>query len=234
MKVLVWDDHSYRRNARALAEYPNGIRNCIADFLKSDTIEVSTATLEDEECGLTEEVLRDTDVLIYWAHLDHDKVPDAVVDRIQKHVQGGMGLIILHSAHFSKIFRRMLGTTCSLKWREDVRERLWTILPNHPIAKDVEETFAFDCEEMYGEPFDIPTPEEVVFMGWFSGGEVFRSGCTWTRGNGKIFYFQPGHETNPTFKNNTVQTIIRNAVMWACPIRKNIVIRCPQAEALEN
>ena len=161
--------------------------------------------------------------------------PDQIVRRVQKKIAGGMGLIVLHSAHFSKIFKRMMGTECTLKWREtDNKERLWTILPNHPIAEGVPETFALEAEEMYGEPFDIPTPDEVVFIGWFDGGEVFRSGCTWTRGNGKIFYFQPGHETNRAYHNEHVQRILKNAVRWACPIKKNIPIDCPEWAPLEK
>jgi trehalose utilization protein len=164
----------------------------------------------------------------------HDKVPDEVVDRVQKAVLRGMGLIVLHSGHHSKIFRRLMGTTCNLKWRDNTHERIWTIKPNHPIAAGVPETFVLDPEEMYGESFDIPNPEEIIFMGWFDGGEVFRSGCTWTRGHGKIFYFQPGHETNRSFQNEHVQRIITNAVRWACPINKNIPLVCPNAKPVEN
>ena len=163
----------------------------------------------------------------------HDRVPDEVVDRVQRHVLSGMGLVVLHSGHHSRIFRRLLGTTCNLKWRDDARERLWTVKPNHPIAEGVPETFVLDREEMYGEPFDIAEPQETVFMGWFNGGEVFRSGCTWVRGNGKVFYFQPGHETNKGFQNEHVQRIIKNAVRWACPIRR-VELACPHFEALEG
>ena len=164
----------------------------------------------------------------------HHFVPDEVVERVYKHVLSGMGLIVLHSGHYSKIFKKLMGTTCSLKWRAEERERIWTIKPNHPIAAGVDETFVLDPEEMYGEMFDIPSPEEIIFLGWFKGGEVFRSGCTWTRGHGKIFYFQPGHETNTAFRNENVQKIIKNAVRWACPVKKNIKIDCPEFMPLEN
>ena len=164
----------------------------------------------------------------------HPRVPDEVVDRVYRHVLGGMGFIGLHSAHHSKIFKKLMGTTCNLKWRDGARERIWTIKPNHPIAEGVDETFALDPEEMYGERFDIPDPEETIFLGWFNGGEVFRSGCTWTRGHGKIFYFQPGHETNTSFQNENVQKIIKNAVKWACPTKKNVEIPCPHFMALEQ
>ena len=234
MKVTVWNEFIHEKtDPKAAALYPNGIHSCIADFLTADDIEVRTATLDNEECGLTEEVLADTDVLIWWGHIGHDKVPDEIAERIHKHIIGGMGFIALHSAHFSKIFKKLMGTSCTLKWRIDDRERIWTIMPNHPIAEGVEESFVLENEEMYGEPFDIANPDDVVFIGWFKGGEVCRTGCTWTRGNGKVFYFQPGHETSPSFHNNTIQKIIRNAVKWACPIKKNIQMkayRCAPAE----
>ena len=235
MKVLVWNEFIHEKKKPEVAEiYPEGIHGCIVGFLKSDDIEVRTATLDDEECGLTEEVLADTDVLIWWGHAGHNEVPDEVVERIHKYVVGGMGLIALHSAHFSKIFKKVMGTSCTLKWRNDERERIWTIMPNHPIAEGVDESFVLENEEMYGEPFDIAKPDDVIFIGWFKGGEVFRTGCTWTRGNGKVFYFQPGHETNPIFWNENIQKIIRNAVKWACPIKKNIEMSAPWSAPAES
>ena len=235
MKVTVWNENQHeKKDPTVLENYPGGLHGYIANFLKCDDIEVRTATLDDEECGLTDEVLADTDVLVWWGHRAHDMVPDSVVDRVQKYVLSGMGLIVLHSGHHSKIFRRLMGTTCNLKWRDNTHERIWTIKPNHPIAAGVPETFVLDPEEMYGECFDIPNPEEIIFMGWFNGGEVFRSGCTWTRGHGNIFYFQPGHETNRSFQNEHVQRIITNAVRWACPINKNIPLVCPHVQPVEN
>lgn len=234
MKVTVWNENLHEKEIPLVTElYPGGLHGYIAGFLKDADVEVRTATLDDPQCGLTEDVLADTDVLVWWGHVAHDRVPDEVVDRVQRHVLSGMGLVVLHSGHHSKIFRRLLGTTCNLKWRDDARERLWTVKPNHPIAEGVPETFVLDREEMYGEPFDIAEPQETVFMGWFSGGEVFRSGCTWVRGNGKVFYFQPGHETNKGFQNEHVQRIIKNAVRWACPIRR-VELACPHFEALEG
>ncbi len=235
MKVTVWNEYLHEKiNPQVLELYPDGLHGCIAEILKSDDVEVRTATLDDPECGLTEEVLADTDVLVWWGHKGHSKVPDEIVERVHKYVIGGMGLIALHSAHFSKIFKRLMGSSCTLKWRNDAYERIWTVKPNHPIAEGVDETFVLDCEEMYGEPFDIPNPDDVIFMGWFKSGEVFRSGCTFTRGNGRIFYFQPGHETNTAFKNENVIKILRNAVKWACPIKKNIEMTAPRWEPLEK
>ncbi len=234
MKVTVWNENQHeKKDPKVLEYYPGGLHGYIANFLKCDDIEVRTATLDDPDCGLTDEVLADTDVLVWWGHRAHDQVPDEVVDRVQKYVLSGMGLVVLHSGHHSKIFRRLMGTTCNLKWRDNAHERIWTVKPNHPIAAGVPETFVLDPEEMYGEAFDIPNPEEIIFMGWFNGGELFRSGCTWTRGHGKIFYFQPGHETNKSFQNENVQLIIKNAVKWACPVNKNIPLVCPHFEALE-
>jgi trehalose utilization protein len=166
---------------------------------------------------LTDEVLKNTDVLTWWGHGAHNKVEDEIVDKVHQRVLAGMGLIVLHSGHFSKIFKKLMGTTCNLKWREaDEKERIWTVQPGHPIAAGIGEYFEL-TEEMYGEFFDIPQPEQLIFVSWFEGGEVFRSGCTYTRGSGKIFYFRPGHETYPTYYNPQVMKVIANAVRWAAP-----------------
>ena len=235
MKITVWNENKHEKTDPRVTElYPGGLHAAIAGFLADEDIETRTATLDDPDCGLTDEVLDDTDVLIWWGHMAHNEVPDEVVDRVQRHVLAGMGLIVLHSGHHSKIFKRLLGTTCNLSWRDGARERIWTVKPNHPIAKGVPASFVLDPEEMYGEPFDIPEPLETIFLGWFNGGEVFRSGCTFVRGNGKIFYFQPGHETNASFNNEIVRTIIRNAVRWACPIAKNLPLVCPHVPPSEN
>ena len=211
IRVTVWNEFVHEREHEEIrAVYPDGIHNCIKEFLQCDDIEVRTATLFMPEHGLSQEVLDNTDVLIWWGHMAHHLVSDEVVARVQKRIWEGMGLIVLHSGHHSKIFRTMMGTSCNLKWRDDDRERIWVAKPSHPIAQGIPEHFELEHEEMYGEHFDIPNPEDVVFMGWFAGGEVFRSGVTFTRGNGRIFYFQPGHETNPTFHNPYVQQIIKN------------------------
>jgi trehalose utilization protein len=180
------------------------------------TISATTATLQEPEHGLTEARLRETDVLLWWGHRDHGAVEDHVVERVARRVHEGMGLIVLHSGHFSKIFKRLMGTPCALKWREaGERERIWVVNPGHPIASGLGEHFVIENEEMYGEAFSVPEPLETVFISWFAGGEVFRSGMTWRRGAGNIFYFRPGHETYPTYHQQEVQTVIRNAVHWA-------------------
>lgn len=218
MNVLVWNENIHEKEQPEVAAiYPDGIHGCIADFLSADNINVSCATLDMPNQGLSEERLAETDVLIWWGHRAHESVSDENVEMICRHINGGMGLVALHSAHHSKLFKRLMGTTCNLKWRHGDRERIWCACPSHPIAQGLPEHFELAKEEMYGEPFDIPTPDEVVFLGWFAGGEVFRSGVTYRRG-GRIFYFQPGHEEYPTFHNKNVQLIIRNAVKWACPI----------------
>lgn len=235
MKVTIWNENLHEKsNSRVTEIYPGGIHGYLKTVLECDDIEVRTATLDMEEHGLTEEVLADTDVLLWWGHMGHARVDDEIVDRVHKAVLGGMGLIVLHSGHFSKIFKKLMGTTCSLKWRDHERERIWIVKPNHPIAEGVEDGFLLEDEEMYGEAFDIPNPDDVVFIGWFKGGEVFRSGCTFTRGNGKIFYFQPGHETNTAYRNENVQRVIKNAVRWACPIKKIGAMQAVHFESLEE
>lgn len=221
LRVVVWGENVHEHtNAEVQAIYPRGMHHAIAEGLRDllPSAAITTATLQEEEHGLTEERLATTDVLTWWGHKAHDKVKDAVVDRIQQRVLEGMGLIVLHSGHYSKIFKRLMGTSCSLTWREaDERERLWVCNPGHPIARGIDRCFELPAEEMYGEPFGVPVPEEQVFISWFEGGEVFRSGCCWTRGNGKVFYFRPGHETYPTYLDKNVRRVLANAVEWARP-----------------
>lgn len=219
LRVTVWNEYRHEhRNERVRQIYPDGIHGAIAAALRAPDVEVRTATLDEPDHGLTDDVLRDTDVLVWWGHMAHNEVRDDVVARVHARVLNGMGLIVLHSGHFSKIFKRLMGTSCDLKWREsDDHERVWVLAPGHPIAAGLGEHFTLPNEEMYGEHFDVPPPEALVFVSWFSGGEVFRSGCCYTRGSGKIFYFRPGHETYPTYHNADVQRVIANAVRWAAP-----------------
>lgn len=228
LRVTIWNEYAHEKENEKVREiYPDGIHNVIADFLRSDEIEVKTATLDEEECGLTEKVLKNTDVLIWWGHVKHRMVPDEVAMRVHNEVLKGMGFIGLHSAHLSKPFKMLMGTSCNLSWREDGdMERVWTVNPAHPIAQGVGRYFELPHVETYAEPFGIPEPDEVIFMGWYEGGEVFRSGCTFHRENGRIFYFQPGHETFPIFYDKNVQTIIRNAVHWAKPILRLNNLEC--------
>jgi trehalose utilization protein len=220
ISVTVWGENVHEKNNATVAGiYPQGMHEAIAAGLRADpSLAVRTATLDQPEHGLPESVLAATDVLVWWGHCAHGQVQDTVVDRVQKRVLEGMGLIVLHSGHYSKIFKRLMGTTCSLTWREaGEKERLWVCQPGHPIARGIDRYFEIDQEEMYGEPFAIPNPDEVIFLSWFTGGEVFRSGVTFKRGNGKIFYFRPGHEFYPTYYHPQVLQVLRNAVHWARP-----------------
>lgn len=222
LQVTVWNEFRHeQRNPNVRAVYPDGIHGAIAAGL-SDEYKVRTATLDEPDHGLSDEVLKSTDVLIWWGHMAHAEVSDEIVRKVMKRVWQGMGLIVLHSGHFSKVFKGLMGTSCDLKWREaNERERLWVVSPGHPIAEGIGEYIELPQEEMYGEHFDIPQPDELVFISWFEGGEVFRSGCCYSRGQGKIFYFRPGHETYPTYYNEDIRRVIRNAVKWAAPSRRN-------------
>jgi trehalose utilization protein len=220
IRVTVWNEYRHERDREHIGQiYPDGIHNAIANYLKGQAgLEVRTATLDEPEHGLTEAVLASTDVLTWWGHGAHGEVEDEIVDNIHARVLDGMGFICLHSAHYSKIFKKLMGTTCSLKWREaGEKERLWVIARGHPIAEGLGEYFEIEHAEMYGEPFDIPEPDTLVFVSWFPGGEVFRSGCCYYRGRGKVFYFCPGHETYPIFHDKNVLHVIANAVRWAAP-----------------
>ncbi|NLC44776.1 MAG: trehalose utilization protein ThuA [Clostridiales bacterium] len=221
LRVTVWNEYRHeKKNEKVRSIYPDGMHTVIAEFLnKQEGIEAITATLDEAEHGLTDEVLNNTDVLTWWGHTAHGEVSDEVVEKVHKRVLEGMGLIVLHSGHFSKIFRKLMGTTCDLKWREiGENERLWVIEPGHPIVDGIGECIEIPHEEMYGEHFDIPAPDTLVFVSWFGGGEVFRSGCCYQRGNGKIFYFRPGHETFPIYHQADIQKVITNAVKWAAPV----------------
>ncbi len=235
IRVLIWNEYRHEKLQPQVAGlYPAGIHGAIGEYLSAcPDISVKLACLDDPEQGLSGEALKNTDVLIWWGHMAHDEVTEESVLRVCQRVNSGMGFIGLHSAHHSKVFRRLCGTSCNLKWRHGDRERLWTVIPSHPIAQGVPEHFELESEEMYGEPFDIPNPDEVVFMGWFAGGEVFRSGVTYRRGAGKIFYFQPGHEEYPTFHDPNVLRIIANAVRWAAPEENAAQIECTNPDPLE-
>ena len=219
IKVTVWNEYRHEKSHEEVARlYPDGIHGAIAAFLGEQGFETKTATLDEPEHGLTEEVLADTDVLIWWGHMAHHEVSDEIVSRVQARILEGMGLIVLHSGHFSKIFTKLMGSTCNLKWREiGEKERIYVVEPGHPIAQGLGEYFEVPKTEMYGERFDIPAPDTLVFLSWFAGGELFRSGCCYYRGAGKIFYFRPGHETFPIFYQAEIQKVITNAVRWAAP-----------------
>lgn len=234
-RIVVWGEFRHEKeNPKVAAIYPDGMHETLAAFLRREPdFSVTTAHLDQPEHGLPASLLEETDTLVWWGHMAHGEVSDQTVAEVKRRVLEGMGLIVLHSAHYSKIFKALMGTTCSLKWRESTdKERLWNIAPHHPITRGLGEFFEIPNEEMYGEPFGIPEPDELIFISWFTGGEVFRSGATWRRGNGRIFYFRPGHETYPTYHQPEVQQVITNAARWA---RATVRVpdTCPNSPPLE-
>ncbi|GAB4307441.1 MAG: trehalose utilization protein ThuA [Promethearchaeota archaeon] len=219
VKVVVWNENLHEKTDERVGRvYPEGIHGAIAGYLREQPgLEVKVATLDQPEHGLTPSTLEWADVLVWWGHAAHDQVADHVVERVHERVLDGMGLVVLHSGHASKVFRKLMGTSCCLKWREvGEKQNVWVVDPYHPIAAGVEDgLIEIPSCEMYGEPFDVPRPDDVVFISWYEGGEVFRSGLTWHRGRGKVFYFQPGHETYPIYHQKEVLHVIANAVRWA-------------------
>jgi trehalose utilization protein len=220
INVTIWNEFRHEKTNEIVKKlYPLGMHQAIADGISADDLNIRLAALDDPEHGLTEEVVNSTDVLLWWGHCHHGDVKDEIVKRVHKRVLEGMGLIVLHSGHFSKIFKALMGTNCSLKWREvGEKERIWNIEPSHPIAQGIGEYFELPHEEMYGERFDVPQDGKVIFISWFEGGEVFRSGIAFERGHGKVFYFCPGHETYPTYYDKNILKVIGNAVRWAKPM----------------
>jgi len=237
IKVTVWNEYTdTQKIPEVVAVYPEGLHRTIADFLNRDwEISANVSVITDDEQGLSEKVLDNTDVLIWWGHLHHDDIQDALASRVVERVRRGMGIIFLHSAHRSKPFISLMGTSGYLGWREaEEKSRVWIVSPTHPIAHGVPGQFLLEREEMYSEPFGIPEPDATVLISWFEGGNVFRSGVAFQREYGKVFYFQPGHETYPTYFNQYVQRIITNAVKWARPVIRVDSLDCPRMEALER
>lgn len=219
LRVTVWNEGRHEKTHEEIRKvYPEGMHTVLAGALKAAGFAVRTATLDEPEHGLTDKVLAETDVLTWWGHMAHQDVSDEIAEKVHQRVLLGMGLIVLHSGHMSKPFLKLMGTSGGLKWREvGERERIWCVNPTHPIAQGLPEQIVVEHEEMYGEHFDIPTPDELVYISWFKGGEVFRSGCCWKRGLGKVFYFRPGHESYPTYYQKEIQQVIINAANWAAP-----------------
>ena len=236
INVTIWNEFVHEVEHESVKKvYPDGIHNALAKGLgKMGDFNIRTATLAEKEHGLMDEVIKSTDVMLWWGHMAHDKVSDEIVEKVYLQVLSGMGLIVLHSGHYSKIFKRLMGTYCSLKWREaDEKERLWNIEPSHPIMEGIPDYIELPQEEMYGERFDIPTPEKVLMVSWFQGGEAFRSLCTWQRGHGSVVYFRPGHETFPTYFDEHILKIIANSCNWARRRVNLNVTDAPNARELE-
>ena len=222
IRVTVWSENHHEQVPTHPINtiYPTGLHNAVANGLREmlgTAATVRTATLQEPEHGLTDAVLAETDVLTWWGHGAHHLVEDEIVHRVYKRVLAGMGLLVMHSGHFSKIFQKLMGTSCGLRWRDGDRETVWTVAPGHPITEGVPAAFVIPEHEMYGEYFDIPQPDELIFISHFAGGEVFRSGCTFRRGYGKVFYFSPGHESNPVYHQPEIKRVLANGVRWAAP-----------------
>ncbi|MDD6142508.1 MAG: ThuA domain-containing protein [bacterium] len=232
IRVTIYNEYVHEREDEAIREvYPEGIHMTLKQQLEDEEITVRTVTLDDLPDGLSDEVLAETDVLIWWGHIRHREVPDEVAQRVQQAVLKGMGAIFLHSAHHSKPFRLLMGTSCNLTWREDGdSELVWVINPAHPIAQGIGRFIKLEHEEAYGEPFTVPEPDELVFIGTYDGGEVFRSGCCYRKENGRVFYFQPGHESYRTYHHPDVIRVLKNAIHWANPIYRVPELVCPHVK----
>lgn len=236
INITIWNEYLHEVQEPEIGKvYPTGIHGALAEGLASNTeFSISTATLAEPSHGLTDAVIENTDVMIWWGHMGHHLVDDKIVDKVQQAVLSGMGLIVLHSGHYSKIFRRMMGTNCSLRWREaNEKERLWVVESAHPVMEGIPPYFELEAEEMYGERFDIPTPEHLLMVSWFQGGEVFRSCATWQRGHGKIVYFRPGHEEYPTYRNEHILRVIANSCRWSARRIDRRTDDAPNSPALE-
>jgi trehalose utilization protein len=238
LRITVYGENRHEKFDPKVHElYPDGMHTVIAEGLRTvlstldQEVEVRIALLDDVETSLSEEVLAETDVLTWWGHIAHDDVPDSVVERVVRHVREGMGVLFLHSAHFAKPFQQLMGTTCDLLWRnEGEEERVWTVNPSHPITRGVPHPIVIPAQETYAEVFDIPAPDELVFVSSFTGGEVFRSGCCFRRGKGKIFYFSPGDQEYPVYHQAEIQRVLANAALWARPEpRERAVVRIANA-----
>jgi trehalose utilization protein len=244
IRVTIWNEYRHEKtDEKVKRAYPEGIHNAIAAAFADPLVggsttdfTVKTATLDEPEHGLTKDVLDTTDVLFWWGHMAHGEVSDDIVKRVQDRVLGGMGLVVLHSAHASKIFTRMLGASGRLRWREaDEKVRLFNLRPDHAITQGIPDSFELPAEEMYGERFGIPDPDELIFLEWFQGGDVFRGGCCFRREKGKIFYFQPGHETYPQYHNPIIRRILTNAARWAAPLSEVFPeLDCPNVPLFEQ
>jgi len=217
IRVTIWHEYTHEKHSPEIAAiYPEGIHGQIKKALSYDgDLDITLAALDDPDQGLPEELLNNTDVLLWWGHMRHGDVDDGLAARIRDRVyRCGMGFIALHSAHHSKPFRTIVGCTGDLLWGDEQKEIVWNLNPGHPIAAGIPDHFCLPIEELYAEPFAVQ-PDELIFTAWFEDGYIMRNGMVFNRGAGKVFYFQPGHETCPTYHNETVQKVLINAAAWA-------------------
>lgn len=218
IRVTIWNeywDETRYDNVRQI--YPHGIHQALADALQPDPdFIVRIATPYDPDFGLSEALLADTDVLIWWGHVIHHLVPDDAVERVCRHVMDGMGFVPLHSATYSKPFQQLVGRIMNSAYREvGEKERLWVVNPAHEIVRGLPAFFEIPHSEVYREPTGLPMPDELVFLSWYAGGEAAISGSCYYRGRGRIFVFTPGHEDYPIFYDPNVRQVITNGVKWA-------------------
>jgi len=104
---------------------------------------------------------------------------------------------------------------CFPAYRGDGKPSRVTLLkPDHPIAQGIPKEFEIPQTEMYDEPFHVPQPDEVILEERWAAGEWFRSGAVWKLGKGRVFYFRPGHETYPIYKQPIPLKIMTNSVRW--------------------
>ena len=219
LNVVIWNEFRHEKTKENVKEiYPDGLHAKIKDFLSEDAdMDITLASLDEPYQGLPDELLEKTDVLVWWGHMAHGEVSDELVEKIRARVYAGMGFVALHSAHHSKPFKAIVGTNGNLSWGRNQKEVIWNLMPQHPIAAGIPDHFLIEEEELYCEPFYIPQPDALVFGAWYEDGSIFRAGACFLRGAGKVFYFQPGHETCRSFYNPYVQRIIANGIRWAAP-----------------
>ncbi|MFN0078908.1 MAG: ThuA domain-containing protein [Prosthecobacter sp.] len=270
IRLLVWDEQQPQQKP-AYGEKFLG-ETIAAHLEKLPGLSVKSARLDDAEQGLSDAALDATDVLIFWCHRRVKDQDDARMEAVVKRVmEGKIGFIGLHSAHWAKPFVRLMqerskadamkqvpeSERASVKWEfvndqpyykgigraaritpfvEKSEGNVWrltfpqcvfpvyrndgapghltTLLPQHPIAAGLPAQWDLPQTEMYGEPFHVPAPDEVVFEEKWDKGEHFRSGCVWQVGKGRVFYFRPGHETYPIYKQAEPLRVVENAVRW--------------------
>lgn len=216
-KVVVWSEGTAPKTV-----YPYDVNTAIAEGLQPlKDWQIITASITDPDQGLSDDLLNSTSVLIWWGHQKHGDVKDELVAKIVRRVkEGGMGFIATHSAHYSKPLKALLGTNCGWKYYTDDGARVDLIVksPKHPIAKGVK-NFTVPKTERYGDPFEVPPAETVVFDGIYTlpngTKENAQQGMTWSVGKGRVFYFQPGHESYPIYFQEEIRHIFRNGVQWA-------------------
>jgi trehalose utilization protein len=235
INVLVWDEQQDVQVKSGA--YKNFLGNAVAEFLsKTDGLQVVSANINEPDQGLADDRIAAADVVVWWGHVRHKDVNDSKVESIVAKVKAGKaGFVALHSAHYSKPFKNLMGTNCGFKKvdankNEGFVQHLRVVSPMHPIAKGVKD-FDIPKTEIYGEPFEVPMPDAIVLYGHWDTGDSFPDVCCWTVGGkgvssaaakaanpgGRVVYFRPGHETFPIFHQPEVQRVVTNCVLWAAP-----------------